>query len=155
MLRLGLLLALAACAGTPPAPHPAAGPVHVQLIALNDFHGNLEPPSGTVHLPDGTVPAGGGAWLAAHVARLRAEDPEDTVVVGAGDLVGASPLASALNHDEPTIALMNTLGLDVSSVGNHEFDDGVDELLRLQRGGCRTGEPCPGPAFSGARFAYL
>ena len=155
MHRLGLLLALAACAGTPPAQHSASGPAHVQLIALNDFHGNLEPPTGTVRLPDGTVPAGGGAWLAAHVARLRAEDPEGTVVVGAGDLVGASPLASALNHDEPSIVLMNTLGLDVSSVGNHEFDEGLDELLRLQRGGCRTDAPCPGPAFPGAHFPYL
>lgn len=154
MHRLSLLLALVACAGTPPAPHAASGPVHVQLLALNDFHGNLEPPGGTVRLPDGTVPAGGGAWLAAHVARLRAEEP-DTLVVGAGDLVGASPLASALTHDEPSITLMDALGLDVSSVGNHEFDEGLDELLRLQRGGCRTDAPCKGPAFPGARFTYL
>ncbi len=155
MHRLFLLLSLAACAGGPPALHVASGPVHVQLVALNDFHGHLEPPPGTVRLPDGTVPAGGGAWLAAHVARLRAEEPDSTLVVGAGDLVGASPLASALTHDEPSIALMDALGLDVSSVGNHEFDEGVDELLRLQRGGCRTDEPCKGPAFPGARFSYL
>ena len=155
MHRLALLLALAGCAGSPPAPHPATGPIHVQLVALNDFHGNLEPPAGTVRLPDGTVPAGGGAWLAAHVARLRAEEP-DTLVVGAGDLVGASPLASALTHDEPSIALMDALGLDVSSVGNHEFDEGLDELLRLQRGGCRVDEPgCKAPGFTGARFSYL
>ena len=116
MHRLSLLLILAACAGSPPAtpaPHAAAGPVHLQLIAFNDFHGNLEPPSGTVRLPDGTVPAGGGAWLAAHVARLRAEEPDATLVVGAGDLIGASPLPSALTHDEPTIALMDVLGLEV------------------------------------------
>jgi 5'-nucleotidase len=155
MHRLSVLLLLVACAGSAPAPQPATGPVHVQLLALNDFHGNLEPPSGTVHLPDGTVPAGGGGWLAAHVARLRAEQP-DTLVVGAGDLVGASPLASALTHDEPTISLMDALGLDVSSVGNHEFDEGVDELLRLQRGGCRTDDPgCKAPGFPGARFTYL
>lgn len=154
MLRLSLLLVLAACAGSPPTPQPASGPVHLQLLALNDFHGNLEPPAGTVRLPDGTVPAGGGAWLAAHVARLRAEEP-DTLVVGAGDLVGASPLASALTHDEPSIALMDALGLDVSSVGNHEFDEGLDELLRLQRGGCRRDEPCKGAGFPGARFTYL
>jgi len=154
MHRLFLLLVLAACAATPPAPHPATGPVHVQLLALNDFHGNLEPPTGTIRLPDGTVPAGGGAWLAAHVARLRAEEP-DTLVVGAGDLVGGSPLASALTHDEPSITLMDALGLDVSSVGNHEFDEGLEELLRLQRGGCRSDEACKGPAFAGARFTYL
>jgi 5'-nucleotidase len=155
MHRLSLLLVLVACAGSPPAPQTATGPVHVQLLALNDFHGNLEPPSGTVHLPDGTVPAGGGGWLAAHVARLRAEGP-DTLVVAAGDLVGASPLASALTHDEPTISLLDALGLDVSSVGNHEFDEGVDELLRLQRGGCRTDDSgCKAPGFPGARFTYL
>src|SRR5215472_2163294 len=155
MHRLGLLLALAACAGTPPTQHSASGPVHVQLIALNDFHGNLEPPAGTVHLPDGTVPAGGGAWLAAHVARLRAEAPDYTLVVGAGDLIGASPLPSALAHDEPSLTLMDVLGLDVSSVGNHEFDKGLTELLRLQRGGCRADEPCKGAGFPGARFTYL
>ncbi len=155
MHRAFPLLALVACAGSPPAPHAASAPVHVQLLALNDFHGNLEPPPGTVRLPDGAVPAGGGAWLAAQVARLRAEDP-DTLVVGAGDLVGASPLASALTHDEPSIALMNALGLDVSSVGNHEFDEGADELLRLQRGGCRSDDPgCKPPGFPGARFTYL
>jgi len=155
MHRAFPLLALVACAGSTPAPHSASAPVHVQLLALNDFHGNLEPPSGTVRLPDGTVPAGGGGWLAAQVARLRAEDP-DTLVVGAGDLVGASPLASALTHDEPSIALMNVLGLDVSSVGNHEFDEGGDELLRLQRGGCRSDDPgCKPPGFPGARFIYL
>ena len=154
MHRLSVLLVLAACAGSPPAPHPASAPVHLQLLAFNDFHGNLEPPGGTVRLPDGTVPAGGGAWLAAHVARLRAEVPA-TVVVAAGDLVGASPLASALSHDEPSIALMDELGLDVTSVGNHEFDHGLEELLRLQRGGCRAGASCAGGRFAGARFTYL
>lgn len=157
MLRVLLLLTLAGCAGSPPAspaPHAASGPVRVQLLAINDFHGNLEPPSGTVRLPDGTVPAGGGAWLAAVVARLRADVPDATLVVAAGDLVGASPLASALTHDEPSIALMDVIGLDVSSVGNHEFDEGVDELLRLQRGGCRTDAPCKTP-FPGAHFSYL
>jgi len=155
MHRAFLLLALAACAGSPPAQHAASAPVHVQLLAFNDFHGNLEPPSGTVHLPDGTVPAGGGAWLAAEVARLRAEEP-DTLVVAAGDLIGASPLASALTHDEPSFALMDALGLDVSSVGNHEFDEGADELLRLQKGGCRADDRgCKPPGFPGAHFTYL
>jgi len=155
MHRAFLLLALTACAGSPPPQHAATAPVHVQFLALNDFHGNLEPPSGTVRLSDGTVPAGGGAWLAAHVAKLRAEDP-DTLVVGAGDLIGASPLPSALTHDEPSITVMDALGLDVSSVGNHEFDEGADELLRLQRGGCRADDPqCKAPGFPGAHFTYL
>src|SRR5262249_23713937 len=130
MHRLFLLLAFVACAGSPPAPQPASAPVHVQLIALNDFHGHLEPPAVSVPLPDGTDPASGGAWLAAQVARLRAEAPESTLVVGAGDLIGASPLPSALAHDEPSLTLMDVVGLDVSSVGNHEFDRGVTELLR-------------------------
>jgi 5'-nucleotidase len=88
------------------------------------------------------------------VARLRAQEP-NTLVVAAGDLIGASPLASALEHDEPTIAAMDALGLDVSSVGNHEFDRGVDELRRLQTGGCAQDVPCKGPGFPGAHFTYL
>jgi 5'-nucleotidase len=138
MHRLLLAALLLGCAGSPPAPVSSA-PVHLQLLAFNDFHGNLEPPSSTVRLTDGTVPAGGAAWLSAHVAHLRAQEP-NTLVVAAGDLIGASPLVSALEHDEPSIAAMDGLGLEVSSVGNHEFDRGVDELRRLQKG---------------ARFTYL
>jgi 5'-nucleotidase len=138
MHRLLLAALLVGCAGSPPAPVPPA-PVHLQLLAFNDFHGNLEPPSGTVRLADGTVPAGGASWLSAHLAHLRAQEP-NTLVVAAGDLIGASPLASALERDEPSIAAMDALGLDVSSVGNHEFDRGVDELRRLQKS---------------ARFTYL
>jgi 5'-nucleotidase len=131
MRRLLLAALLFGCAGSPPAPVSSA-PVHLQLLAFNDFHGNLEPPSSTVRLADGTVPAGGASWLSAHVAHLRAQEP-NTLVVAAGDLIGASPLASALERDEPSIAAMDGLGLDVSSVGNHEFDRGVDELRRLQK----------------------
>jgi 5'-nucleotidase len=132
MHRFLVAALLVGCAGSPPAPVPPA-PVHLQLLAFNDFHGNLEPPSGTVRLGDGTVPAGGAAWLSAHVGHQRAQEP-NTLVVAAGDLIGASPLASALERDEPSIAAMDALGLEVSSVGNHEFDRGVEELRRLQRG---------------------
>src|SRR5262249_57126159 len=120
--------------GAPRAEAPGAEPVHVQLLAFNDFHGYLEPPPATARPLDTGVPIGGVAWLAAHVERLRQQEP--TVVVAAGDLVGASPLPSAIAHDEPSIAALDALGLELSSVGNHEFDEGVEELKRLQRGGC-------------------
>jgi 5'-nucleotidase len=92
--------------------------VDVQVVGINDFHGNLEPPSGLVN----GQAAGGIEYLATHVKALEQRNPKRTVVVSAGDLIGASPLLSALFHDEPTIEAMNKLGLDVNSVGNHEFD---------------------------------
>ncbi len=150
-----------------------AGPVHISLIALNDFHGNIQPPAGSVLMPDAANPggirvaAGGAAYLASLVRDLKSRNPGHTLVVGAGDLVGASPLASGLFHDEPTIEVLNQIGLDVSSVGNHEFDKGRDELLRLQHGGCypRAANGASGVvgvdtcmnagAFTGASFQYL
>jgi 5'-nucleotidase len=154
MRRFLLFLLAAGCAGSAHVAGPTADPVRVQLLAFNDFHGYLEPPPATARPPDAGVPIGGVAWLATHVARLRQQEPA-TLVVAAGDLVGASPLASALTHDEPSIAALDALGLDVSSVGNHEFDEGVEELRRLQRGGCHAAEPCPDGPFAGARFSYL
>ncbi|MBK8011613.1 MAG: bifunctional metallophosphatase/5'-nucleotidase [Deltaproteobacteria bacterium] len=132
--------------------------VALQVLAFNDFHGNLEPPSGssgevvTARLDDGTteaVSAGGAEFFARHVDRLRQEYAH-TVVVSAGDLIGASPLVSALFHDEPTIEVMNAIGLDISAVGNHEFDDGVAELQRLQYGGCHPVDGCRGGVGSGS-----
>ncbi|WP_437777313.1 bifunctional metallophosphatase/5'-nucleotidase [Sorangium sp. So ce1097] len=133
--------------------------VRVQILAFNDFHGNLEPPagiSGRVTLPDATqVDAGGVAYFASRVAALRATNP-NTVVVSAGDLIGASPLVSALFHDEPTIEAMNLLGLDINGVGNHEFDKGTAELLRMQYGGCSPVDGCTdGTFFAGASFQFL
>lgn len=133
--------------------------VHVQLLAFNDVHGNLEPPtgsSGTIKLLDDTlVDAGGVAYLATHVAALRAENP-NTIVVSAGDLIGASPLISGLFHDEPTIEVMNQIGLQYNAVGNHEFDEGATELLRMQSGGCHPIDGCAdGTPFPGANFQYL
>ena len=153
MRRLLLPLLVAGCAGSAHVAGPSTEPVRVQLLAFNDFHGNLEPPPATARAPDAGVSTGGVAWLAAHVARLRQQEP--TLVVAAGDLVGASPLPSALTHDEPSIAALDALGLDLSSVGNHEFDEGVEELKRLQHGGCHAGEACPDGPFPGARFTYL
>lgn len=133
--------------------------VNLQILSLNDFHGNLEPPSGSsgrVTLPEGgTVDAGGAEYLATHIKSLQ-EGQEHSIFVAAGDLIGASPLLSALFHDEPTIEAMNLMGLKISSVGNHEFDEGSDELLRMQNGGCHPTDGCQdGDDFEGAGFQYL
>ncbi|GAA5007175.1 bifunctional metallophosphatase/5'-nucleotidase [Kitasatospora paranensis] len=137
----------------------------LQLLAINDFHGNLEPPagsSGTVKEIDPatgqtvSTPAGGVEYLATALRQAR-EGHRNTLTVAAGDIVGASPLLSGLFHDEPTIEAMNKLGLDVTSVGNHEFDEGSKELLRLQNGGCHPTDGCyaKGRKFKGADFEYL
>jgi 5'-nucleotidase len=134
-------------AGPPP-------PVRVQVLAINDFHGNLEPPTGLTGTV-GDVPAGGAAYLASQLARLRVLNP-NTVLVSAGDLIGGSPLLSALFHDEPTIEAFDLMGLDFNAVGNHEFDEGIDELLRMQQGGCHPLDGCrDGNGFGGARFGFL
>jgi 5'-nucleotidase len=113
------------------APSPANALVHVQILAFNDFHGNLEAPTGSNGMV-GALQAGGAAYLAAHVRRLRAENPS-TVVVSAGDLTGASPLLSSLLEDEPTVIVMNRIGLDFEGLGNHDFDRGLPALARLQK----------------------
>src|SRR6187431_3064823 len=137
----------------------------VQLLAINDFHGNLQPPTGSggriATGPGQTVDAGGVQYLATWIKSLRTTNP-NTITVGAGDLIGASPLISGLFHDEPTIEAMNAIGLDVTGVGNHEFDEGVAELLRMQFGnqlggnGCHPVDGCQdGTPFGGALFQYL
>ena len=129
-------------------------PVTVQLLAINDFHGNLEPPTGSNGLV-GRTPAGGAEYLAAHLKNHIARNP-NSIVVAAGDLIGASPLVSALFHDEPTIESLNAMNLVVTSVGNHEFDRGREELLRMQKGGCHRSDGCQdGDGFAGATFQYL
>jgi 5'-nucleotidase len=139
----------------PPRPQRPPREVDVQLLALNDFHGNVEAPSGSSGRV-GTVNAGGAEYLATHVAALEADNPDNTFVVSAGDLIGASPLLSALFHDEPTIEAMNAIGLDYNAVGNHEFDEGVTELRRMQRGGCHPVDGClDGDGFAGADFEFL
>src|SRR5262249_31139675 len=106
--------------------------------------------------------AGGAAYLAAHLSALRAMNP-NTLVVSAGDMTGASPLISSLYDDEPTIQVMNAIGIDLHGVGNHEFDHGPAQLERLQSGGCDTSLQTDGgygsckadPTFPGANFEYL
>jgi 5'-nucleotidase len=149
---------IAAPADARGGPNPAPPPVTGHLLAFNDFHGNIDPPAGSGGLVNGT-PAGGVEYLAHHVKTLRAELEQTTphvLTVGAGDFVGGTPLVSAAFHDEPTIESMNSLGLDVTSVGNHEFDEGVAELLRLQTGGCHPEDGCQdGDGFGGADYPIL
>ena len=135
----------------------------VQLLSFNDLHGNLEPPSGssgrvTELQADGTtktIDAGGVEYLATHLREARAGNKYSITAAG-GDMVGASPLISGLFHDEPTIEALNKLDLDVTSVGNHEFDEGARELARLQKGGCHPTAGCyTDEEFEGADFPYL
>jgi 5'-nucleotidase len=128
--------------------------VDVHILAFNDFHGSIEPPAG-LNGKIGRTDAGGVQYLAAHLARLRSANP-NTLIVSAGDNIGATPLLSSMFHDEPTIEALNLAGLQLSAVGNHELDKGWGELLRMQRGGCHPVDGCQGgPAFAGARFGYL
>ena len=141
--------------------------IKLDLLALNDFHGNLEPiPSTSSSGRINSTPAGGAAYLASlirHERRASRAAGAKPITVAAGDLIGASPLLSAAFHDEPTIEAMNKIGLQVASVGNHEFDEGWRELRRMQRGGCLDDgdgangqDSCPGGhEFEGADFRYL
>ena len=159
LLTALLATLLGACAG--PAPRGTT-PVAVKVLAINDFHGNLKPPLGGVRIKDPADPtktinvaAGGAEHLATAVAQLRRKNPNH-IFVAAGDLIGASPLLSALFRDEPTIQSLSLMGLEASAVGNHEFDRGSAELLRMQRGGCHPMDGCKGPEpFTGADFKYL
>lgn len=127
--------------------------VDLQLLAFNDYHGHLTPDTpGTI---DG-LPAGGAEYLAAKLRELRMGH-KHTLTVAAGDLIGGSPAFSGLFHDEPAVESLDALGLDVSSVGNHEFDEGVSELLRMQYGGCHPVDGCyfPDQPYPGANFQWL
>ena len=144
-------LTLASCAQQP------ATPIDVAIFAINDFHGNLKPPRGGFPDPatKTSTPAGGAEYLAARIHQLRARHA-NSIFVAAGDLIGASPTLSAWSHDEPAIEALSLMGLEASSVGNHEFDKGPAELLRMQNGGCDAKDGCNGPnRFAGARFRYL
>jgi 5'-nucleotidase len=177
LTALSVLITLAACSGSDDASSTAgasapsatvAAPFVVKVIGFNDFHGNLES-SGTFGQTAAAVDksvVGGADYLAGHIAKLKAQNPLN-VVVGAGDMISASPLISASFNDEPTIEALNRAGLEFTSVGNHEFDKGSAELLRMQSGGCRVvngaqdPNSCKGAAvgtpvpFEGAKFKYL
>jgi 5'-nucleotidase len=161
------VIALSSCGASDP---PPGSPFTLKVIGFNDYHGNLESPGtfgATTAVPVADRPAVGGAdVIAGHVAKLKSQNAEN-VVVGAGDLIGATPLISAAFLDEPAIETLNRIGLEFSAVGNHEFDKGSTELLRLQNGGCKitagvqdtnsckgasVGTPVP---FEGAKFKWL
>jgi 5'-nucleotidase len=164
----GTIIVLAALIGLQRqrhAPMPSSVPsarVAITILAINDFHGNLRPPLGGISIADPkdankkiAIPAGGAEHMATLVKELRASK-KNSVFVAAGDLIGASPLLSALFHDEPTIESLSAMGLEFTAVGNHEFDEGKDELLRMQNGGCHPTAGCKGPRpFAGAKFRYL
>ncbi|MER5177292.1 esterase-like activity of phytase family protein [Streptomyces sp. NPDC002896] len=144
-------------------PTAQAGPstATVQLLSFNDFHGNLEPPSGRdatlgSKLDAKSTQVGGAEYLAARLEQLR-QGTEGSLTVAAGDIIGASPFLSGLFHDEPTVESMEKLHLDVTSVGNHEFDEGTDELLRMQNGGCHPDDGCyiKDEPYDGAKFPWL
>ncbi|MBK8630432.1 MAG: bifunctional metallophosphatase/5'-nucleotidase [Sphingomonadales bacterium] len=163
-MRMPLILSAACLVLTGCASHrtgpSAAALVAVKLIAFNDFHGNLSPPRISIEATDASgapvrVAAGGVAYLASAIDNLRAQNPNHAVV-SAGDMIGATPINSALFLDEPTILAMNMIGVDFNAAGNHEFDKGRAELLRIQGGGCaqytrlepcRVDKPYPGAAF--------
>jgi len=152
-LCIALLVVLPGCASRT-TPAATTGIANIQILGFNDFHGALAPPSGATGRI-GNVDAGGAEFFAAHLARLKAENP-NTIVVSAGDNVGASPLLSSMFHDEPTVEALSAAGLQISTVGNHEFDEGWAELRRLQNGGCHPVDGCQDKTpFAGARFEYL
>ncbi|QIM20658.1 bifunctional metallophosphatase/5'-nucleotidase [Phycicoccus sp. HDW14] len=132
----------------------------VQLLSFNDYHGHLEaadPPLSKQLDPSQTA-AGGAEYLATALKTLRATAPRGTsLTVAAGDLIGGSTFLSGLFHDEPSVESLNAMDLDVSSVGNHEFDEGTTELLRMQKGGCHPKDGCyfPTQPYGGADFQYL
>ena len=138
--------------------HAPPKPVDLQILSFNDYHGYLEPPTGsdgTVLGSTGAIPAGGSEYLTTHLRELR-QGHKNTLTVAAGDLIGGSPFLSGLFKDEPSVETLNNMGLDVSSVGNHEFDEGVPELLRMQYGGCHPVEGCfDADGYSGAKYDYL
>ncbi|MCK1757238.1 bifunctional metallophosphatase/5'-nucleotidase [Bradyrhizobium sp. 137] len=161
-MRYRSILAALALASTLPASAETAAPVELRILAINDFHGNLRPSPGGIRINDPEdkarkvmVAAGGAEYMATLVKQLR-DGHRNTIFVAAGDLIGASPFLSAMFHDEPSIESLSKMGLAISSIGNHEFDEGKAELLRMQNGGCHPVDGCQGPhPFTGAKFHYL
>lgn len=157
LLGLAVASATVAAVSMSSAAVAAPTPVDLQILSFNDYHGHLKPPSGAdSQLPgQGATAHGGVEYLSSTLSALRA-GKKNTLTVAAGDLIGGSPFLSGLFHDEPSVESLNALKLNVSSVGNHEFDEGVSELLRMQYGGCRTDSGCYLPTpYRGARFQYL
>ncbi len=161
VIGLAVAIALAGCSTQPSGPAPSQS-VELSIFSINDFHGHIQPKSPipiSPRLPDAQTgeikpqAAGGVAYLATVLDKLRAQR-KNQVFVAAGDLVGASPQMSSLLKDEPTLSALGDLGLAVSSLGNHDLDAGLPELVRKIRGECAT-TGCAWPEFKGASFPYL
>ncbi|CAM3191839.1 5'-nucleotidase [Deinococcus saxicola] len=143
-----------------------AEPVAVTVVGLNDFHGNLEATNFSgVMIPDPKDPtkqvrlqAGGIEAIGGYLDQERAKNP-NLIFVGAGDVIGASPITSSLLRDEPSTIAMTRLGMKFSSLGNHEFDQGLKELMRMQNGGCDSNDAAKACKFEnpypGAGFKWL
>ncbi len=161
---LALVPATTALAGTVKPATYNKHKIPVQLLSFNDYHGHVEQDTGS----DGSVPfegasvaANGASYLATHLKDLRKGHPT-SLTVAAGDLIGGSTFTSGVFHDEPAVETLNAMGLDVSSVGNHEFDEGITELKRMQYGGCHPTDGCfqqdatgKDIVFPGANWRYL
>ena len=161
VIGLAAAIALAGCSTQPSGPAQSQS-VELSIFSINDFHGHIQPKSPipiSPRLPDAQTgeikpqAAGGVAYLATVLDKLRAQR-KNQVFVAAGDLVGASPQMSSLLKDEPTLSALGDLGLAVSSLGNHDLDAGLPELVRKIRGECAT-TGCAWPEFKGASFPYL
>ncbi|MCL4263284.1 MAG: 5'-nucleotidase C-terminal domain-containing protein [Anaerolineae bacterium] len=151
-VALGFLLTSTVYAGGNPG-NPPEKLITLQILSFNDYHGHLEANTpGTVN----DIPAGGSEYLSAKLNELR-QGQDYSLTVAAGDLIGGSPAFSGLFHDEPSVESLNALGLNISGVGNHEFDEGVTELLRMQNGGCHPVDGCyfPDAPYAGADFQWL
>ena len=155
---IAMLALVATSSALAAKPDPKVNDTFVQLLAINDFHGHVESTTpGTIIPTTGppAVAAGGAEYLSTWVKQLSMRN-SNTLFVGSGDLVGASPLTSALFHDEPAMEALDGMGLDVSGVGNHEFDEGLGEIYRLLGGGCHPVDGCQdGDPYFGTNFGYL
>lgn len=149
LLGVGVFLGVVTTVGVSVVADPSPRSVRLRLLGVNDFHGNLEPPKRGL---------GGAAALDAHLDRAAKGFEDRAIRVHAGDMVGASPLVSSWFHDEPAVYAMNRMDFDVGTLGNHEFDEGAAEALRLLRGGQRRDGPraeTSDPDFGGADFPYI
>lgn len=162
LLALGAVAAVTAgtagMTGATAASGSAARAIPVQLLSFNDYHGHLEATDPPLASDPTKTPAGGVEYLSAKLTELRAKvGDKNSLTVAAGDTIGGSTFLSGMFHDEPSVESLNTLGLDVTSVGNHEFDEGTTELLRIQNGGCHPVDGCyfPEQPYAGAKYPYL
>ncbi|MFC0710844.1 bifunctional metallophosphatase/5'-nucleotidase [Azorhizophilus paspali] len=154
-----LFVALVPAGGCSQVPRPQ--PVEVNLLAVNDFHGHIQPTRFSHRNATGeqlSLKAGGIGALSGLLAEMRARDPE-LLFVGGGDLIGGSPPLSAMWADEPSLRALDLLDMRLSVVGNHELDQGREELLRQVRGGCRSPRPDRACRFEsvhpGIGFTYI